>query len=780
MCNPGALRKRGSVIFNPRSNLRHPTPISYTCSMTHAGDPSALLTGGDPAPGLAGIAAQPGGVALWWRRDGVLIREDCAFKPFFLLSHRELLDQFTPAPRITELNGQNRDNYGFRVDCEDWAHATAALAQVNALYRAHKRDYEFEPVLRFTDPVNQYLLASGRAHYGGLDPDALNILYFALTARPSGGAEYADPAVAADEVLLAGLADNHGWHCTYRLCGMSEKDLLTVVSEKIIELDPDIIVGHDIFKHGLSYFLARAKRLKIKLAWGRDRSEPSVRRSRAPAAEKQLEYPRIDIAGRSIVDTWFLAQYYDIVKRDLEQFDAPYVANYLDAGASFPAPVPAWHRDEIYDSKRELLVADVKYELQATAAIFRTLAPSYFAQAQMLPFSLQDCIVRGNGVKINNLLMREYLRRGVAIPAPVEAHTFPGGHTEVRQTGVIRNVLNVDIASLYPSIMLSHGIKPATDVGDVFQPMLRELTSQRLEYKRLAKTAGDAAVHVRADARQAALKVFINSFFGYLGTNRMNWADPLQAERITITGQQLVKQLAGLVEEAGGAVIEIDTDGVYFTAPSGCTTDAAREKLVTQLNAELPAGINVELGGVYPAMLSHKVKNYALLDEHGAVTIKGSGMKSRGLEPYLHGFLGSAIEAILRGEPERISRLRDELHQAIAGHTIDISRLAKTDTLIDSLEAYQGKIASGSRNRAAAYEVALTAKRPLRPGDQVSYYIIGDKATVKAFEAARPLREFNPAAPDYNVKYYLSKLEQNLKKVKEFLPQPADGAELFN
>ena len=37
-------------------------------------------------------------------------------------------------------------------------------------------------------------------------------------------------------------------------------------------------------------------------------------------------------------------------------------------------------------------------------------------------------------------------------------------------------------------------------------------------------------------------------------------------------------------------------------------------------------------------------------------------------------------------------------------------------------------------------------------------------------EAAKPLRRFDPANPDYNVKYYLKKLDQNLKKVKGYLP----------
>jgi hypothetical protein len=67
------------------------------------------------------------------------------------------------------------------------------------------------------------------------------------------------------------------------------------------------------------------------------------------------------------------------------------------------------------------------------------------------------------------------------------------------------------------------------------------------------------------------------------------------------------------------------------------------------------------------------------------------------------------------------------------------------------------------------------APGPLRPGDQVSYYITGDKATVKAFEAAKPLREFDESAPDHNIKYYIKKLDENLKKLKSYAGTEASG-----
>jgi DNA polymerase I len=733
--------------------------------MTDTAEAKEMLYGADQRPDIVGLAPNPKGVTLWRRQSGAVTQEQQPYRPFFLTSHPHLLDDFRPAAEIAELRGENL--YSHRVTCDDWQHCDEALKHLIAYYRQHRGEFEYEPYLRFSDPVNQFLLASGCTHYRELDLDELNVLYIAIRALASGGGEYADPREADDTILLIGFTDGRNYARVFQLEG-DERALIEQASRELVSRDPDVIVGHELFKGALDYLHQRARRHRLKLAWGRDGSVMSSRKSRAPAAERQLEYPRADIAGRSLVDTWFLAQYYDIVKRDLVRYDAAYLARYLDSTCQVPDDLPVWNAEQVWSTKPELLIADLRYELTAAAVICQTLSGSYFAQAQMLPLSFQDCVVRGNGVKINNLLMREYLRRSESIPEPAEARTFIGGYTDLRQTGLIHNVLNVDVASLYPSIMLSHGVKPDADTGDVFQPLLRELTNQRLAAKRVARESANRGERTRADARQAAFKIFINSFFGYLGTNRMNWADPLKAEFITTTGQQIVQQLAAAVEEAGGRVIEIDTDGVYFTAPEDCDTEDQRTALVEQLSSGLPAGITIELGGFYTAMLSYKVKNYALLDTDGNVTIRGSGLKSRGLEPFLHNFIAYSLSAILHDHPELIDNRHQELKQMIEQRTINFRELAKTETLIESLDTYSAKVEAGQRNRAAAYEVALMAKRPLRPGDQVSYYVTGEKATVKGFEMAKPLRRFDPANPDYNVKYYVKKLDQNYKKVQSY------------
>jgi hypothetical protein len=125
------------------------------------------------------------------------------------------------------------------------------------------------------------------------------------------------------------------------------------------------------------------------------------------------------------------------------------------------------------------------------------------------------------------------------------------------------------------------------------------------------------------------------------------------------------------------------------------------------------------------------MKNYALLDEQGRLRIKGSGLRSRGLELFQREWLEEMLTLLLKGEKEKIPELYARYADDIAHHRRDISWLAKTETLQDSLDNYQAKVKAKKRNAAAPYELALKAERPYQAGDQIAYYVTGTKAKVK-------------------------------------------------
>ncbi len=128
------------------------------------------------------------------------------------------------------------------------------------------------------------------------------------------------------------------------------------------------------------------------------------------------------------------------------------------------------------------------------------------------------------------------------------------------------------------------------------------------------------------------------------------------------------------------------------------------------------------------------------------------------------------IRLLLEGRGEGVRQLYEETRARLERHEIDITRLAKTETLTESLESYRQKVKAKKRNRAATYELALASGREYRAGDQISYYVTGEGKKVRVFECSSMTANFDASRPDENVAYYQDKLLELIKKFKEFLP----------
>jgi DNA polymerase, archaea type len=401
------------------------------------------------------------------------------------------------------------------------------------------------------------------------------------------------------------------------------------------------------------------------------------------------------------------------------------------------------------------------------------LIPSYFIQAQIFPYSFQDVVVRGNATKINALFLREYLRQRHSLPAPPnQSQEFAGGYTDIFREGVIRNVMHCDVTSLYPSIMLTKRLKPTQDELNIFLPLLKDLRTFRIEAKRLAQRAKTAEEQAHYQALQTTFKILINSFYGYLGTSFSNFSDFQVAAEVTETGQKLLKGMIEWLRQEDCQIVELDTDGIYFVPPPGRESLEANQQLISQLAATLPEGIEVELDGHYAAMFSYKMKNYALLSQSGKLTIKGSGLRSRGLEKFQRQFLRELILLLLRDEAEKVHLLYSETLARFDRHEFHIDDLCKTETLSESLTAYQQKVKEGKRNPSALYELASGSGRDYQPGDQVSFYVTGTRRNVTAYENCKLTTQWDPACPDENLAYYKTKLEELYEKFREYLPEP--------
>src|SRR6202043_3085378 len=294
----------------------------------------------------------------------------------------------------------------------------------------------------------------------------------------------------------------------------------------------------------------------------------------------------------------------------------------------------------------------------------------------------------------------------------------------------------------------------------IFRHLLTDLRTFRLEAKAQMRRAKEPKEQRYFQALQNTFKILINSFYGYLGFAQGHFADFDAAARVTQIGRDLLKKMIDWLNARGAQVIEVDTDGIYFTPPPKIDID----KLRSGLAKEMPPGLEVEFDEQFDAMFSYKAKNYALLTGAGDRIGKGGGLKSRGLEKFQRVFLEEMIKLLMQGKPEAISQLRDEFEGKIRGREWNIDMLMKTDTLQDSLEKYRAKIAGSARNRAAAYELALASGRNYRPGEQISYYITGTGKKLAAYENAKLASNFDPQNRDENIDYYVAKLNELVRK----------------
>jgi len=670
-----------------------------------------LLFGRDGTTGIVGAELTGDGeITVLRRAEDKIIIETESFHPFLWIGEQVYLQGFDRKVEYVPLQGSGALKCLARF--ESWTDFQQARKFLGAV-----------PALALNDPVQQYLLATGRTSFKGMRFDELYRMQLAIVINVNGG------------IRAIQLADNRGWQT--ELTG-EEREILRQFTKIVHERDPDVLEGHNVFRFTLEKLTARARVCQVPLKLGRDGSALHARQSRIQIAERTIQYPKYEIHGRHIVDTFLLTVFYDVSTRELESFELDEVAAHFGVKESGAAAVRR--------------IADL-------------LSPSYFIQAQVFPYKYQDVVVRGNATKIDALFLREYLHQQHAVPDLGAARPYAGGYTDMFREGIIRNVWHCDAQSLYPSLLLVFDIRPRNDELNLFLPLLRDLREFRLRAKADAKTAKDEIQRQHLDALQQTFKILINSFYGYLGFAQAHFGDFNAAEEVTANGRDTLKMMLDWLQKRGAKVIEIDTDGLYFVPPP--KTDPAT--LERELQAALPKGVAVEIDGQFPAMFSYKMKNYALLDNDSKLHVTGSALRSRGLEKFQRQFMEEMLTLALKGEAKKVPPLYEEYCQKIERGQFPIEMLAKTETLQDSLDVYRQKIATSARNRSAPYELAVKSGRAYQPGDQISYYVTGDGKRVSVYDNCKLAADFNPARRDENIDYYLDKLKSLYKKFAAIL-----------
>ena len=725
-----------------------------------------LLFGWEPTPGLvAATLAGRGDAMRLYRRDGdAVVAETVPFTPFLLLADAELIAGAGGLVDVITLEGPGafRQLARFRT----WSDALSARDRCRE--RSGPAAGSPQAPYRFIgDPVQQFLTLTGRTSFRGLAFGDLHRLALDIEVVTSEGFEFPSAARPDDRIVAVGLADSRGFRHVIRGDRVDERGLLEALVRIVTERDPDVLEGHNIFRFDLEYLEARARLHGVTLALGREGAALRGRPSRLQIAERTVGYRRYEAPGRHVVDTWMLAQLHDVGTRDLPGYGLKQIARHLGLASDDRTYVDASAIARELRDAPDRLMAYAADDAIETLRLAEILAPPYFAQAGIVPFDYQSTMLRGAAAKIDALMLRQSLRRGLAVPAPGTGTSVGGAYVAVLHRGVGRPVVHVDVTSLYPSLMLVHRIAPRADAQGIFLELLERLRDFRVQAKRLGRETTDPAQAGHFAAMQQAFKILINAFYGYLAFSAGHWNDFDAANRVTAEGRAVVNGVMDRLTALGATPLEADTDGVYFVPPAGHRAEED-EALLAAIADGLPEGIVLELDGRYAAMLSYKAKTYALLDERGRLTLKGSGFRSRGLEPLQRQVIEEVVSLLVAGRGADVKAAIQRWMEDLGARRVPIKLLARTETLQEPLDVYRERLAAGARNPSAAYELALAGGRVMQPGDQVSYYVAGRGAGVAVNEHAKLLSAWNPARPDENAEYYGAKVLEIWERFRPF------------
>ena len=386
---------------------------------------------------------------------------------------------------------------------------------------------------------------------------------------------------------------------------------------RFIEMNPpDILSGYNTNGYDIPTFCFRCKNLEIKYT---------------RLSEVGKVYPNKPlIGGVACMDIQTLYQGY-------QQGTVRYPSlNYVSGVELDTAKLPRLPILELYQTDRVTLTAYNIIDVQLTVGINEKHSLiDYYNELSVTSHASFEEQSRSN--LIDNLLLREVSGEMILPTRPEHsivtgAKQMRGGIVYQSTPGLHDNVVVLDFAGMYPSIIIALNISPDTKDrnGDVVAAngirfaskpvgiiprILKKLKVKRKVYKKLKREAESKGIEEEQslgkttevtkslikqyDLKQYAIKVLMNAFYGVMGYKRFRLADVEMGDAITSTGQKLSTSCKLYVETTKmifeGKEIEIeviygDTDSLFIKVKGEYTP----EQLKT-IAGMMTKGVNEEI-----------------------------------------------------------------------------------------------------------------------------------------------------------------------------------------
>lgn len=490
-----------------------------------------------------------------------------------------------------------------------------------------------------------------------------------------------------DEIIAIGYVGEGFAECK-TIYDMPEYELIYWFVETVTKRNPDVLDSYFGSFADWDWLVKRANINNVKLAVGRDGSEPYVIRRTFEAGKKKGEDRIIDIAGRVHFDVW--------KEVDGDQTIFGIKNKQLKTVAKWFRLQPIIEVDRSHISKltakqlREYCLSDAKLTYELAKIYIRNLIP--LAEELEIPFNM--VVNRSPSHPSNYVLLRELGRLGIVADKSnserfskfVESgrKAYQGALINLITPGVFHDITKLDFKSMYPTILVCFNYSPETiydvhihekevlpkwvditgnkisiydkylgiitvkvnlNVDSVTRRVIKRWMEWREQLKKEQKKHPEKA---ELQSQQWAIKVLMNAMTGYHG---MQWAScgcyPIIAH-VTGHGRYWIDEATDLLLSNGVTVIERDTDGIYYKGEDYSleVNELIKNLIPEQFERDV---IKVE-SEKYESGIFYDEKGYVLRKMNNELVFHGSGLHGRHIPNLCDKVLERVAHAILDGE----------------------------------------------------------------------------------------------------------------------------------
>ncbi len=391
---------------------------------------------------------------------------------------------------------------------------------------------------------------------------------------------------------------------------------------------------------------------------------------------------------------------------------------------------------------------------------------------------IHETVRRQISTWIQNIFYFEHRRKNYLIPrrseiaevktggyskAVIEGKKFAGAYVVPPVPGIHFDVVVMDFASLYPSIIKEYNLSYetvlcphkddeynlvkgtpyhiCTQKMGIFAYVVGFFRDIRVKYFKLKSSDKNLTDKQRSyyQTIQQALKVFINGSYGVFGSQNFPLFCLPVAESTTSIGQYSIKQTIAKSEEIGVKVLYGDTDSVFLLNP---TADQMNE-ISDWSKKELDLDLEEEKTYQFLA-LSDRKKNYiGIYKDTKYIDIKGLVAKKKNTPEFIKKAFSEMIEILknitnnnefLKAKDKIIEIVRDNLKKIGKPNTFTLEDYAINIGLQKDLKNYTKVIPQHVR---AALQLKNATGKEFQKGETISFIKSKGASGAKALELAK-------------------------------------------